>query len=82
MVIETDPRTGTFWSASICCDPRAWFVYFQPPYIETLEELNTDELAQTVAEWVQGAIDGKFLSLSNPPVVYGKYQPQRRETDL
>jgi hypothetical protein len=67
MVIEIATGNVEFWWASIRCHGKSWHLFPQPNNIETLERLTTEDLARTVAGWVQDAIDGKFLSLSNPP---------------
>jgi hypothetical protein len=69
MVIITYPQTGEFGWVSIRCHGNSWQQFFAPNNIEDLEAAGSEDLALPAAEWVQGAIDHKFQSLSNQPLM-------------
>jgi hypothetical protein len=55
-------------TVSIDCHFRSWHKCLLPAEAAQLNAMSQDELAQTIAGWVQAALKDDLLSLSNPPL--------------
>jgi hypothetical protein len=82
MIIEDHSATGGPFTVSVYCEFKSWTRFLTLDALKSLEQLSVDELAATVAGWIQGAFNNNMLSISNPPIIYRKYEAPSRRAQL
>ena len=68
MTIRQDALDAVVISIDVVCHFRSWHRCILPAEAAQLHAMSHEELAQTIAGWIQTALRDNLLSLSNPPV--------------